>query len=132
MEIKQLIYELFNAKSWEKGTFRNFYFVGDYCGRQLNGCLECELNELEKYDGNRLAAVKAALPELDAKAHAHIQNKFPEDDAGELDLNDLVLLPDGGFRLGYYTGRTPMGETYLYVGFTPDFVILDEITMEGF
>lgn len=132
MEITQLICELFDAKSWEKGTFRNFYFIGEHCGRQLNGCLECELNQLAEYDGGRLTAVKDALTELDARAHAHIQRKFPADNAEELDLNDLVLLPDGGFKLGYYTGRTPMGETYLYVGFEPDFSLKDKIDVTGF
>lgn len=132
METAQFICELFGAQSWEKGTFRNFYFIGEYCARQLNGCLECEFNELARYDANKLTAVKNALAELDARAHAHIQRKFPADNAGELDLNDLVLLPDGSLRLGYYTGRTPMGETYLYVGFEPDFRLKDEIDVTGF
>lgn len=132
MDIAQRIQELFDTKTWEKGTFRNFYFVGDFTSRQLNGCLECEFNELGKYDLNRVKRIKEALPELDAKAHAHIQSKFPKDDAGELELNDLVLLPDASFRLGYYTGRTPLGETYLYVGFDPDFTMQDEIAVEGF
>lgn len=132
MEITQLICELFDVKSWEKGTFRNFYFIGEFCERQLNGCLECEFNELVKYDAKKLAAVKDALAELDARAHAHIQRKFPADNAAELDLNDLVLLPDGSFKLGYYTGRTPMGETFLYVGFEPDFSLKDTIDVTGF
>ena len=132
MDTAQTIQELFDAKSWEQGTFRNFYFIGDYYGSQLNGCLECEFNELGKYDLNRVRRIKEALPELDVKAHAHIQNKFPEDDAQELDLNDLVLFPNGNFKLGYYTGRTPLGETFLYVSFDPDFTMQDEIAVEGF
>lgn len=132
MDITQAIQQVFNVTSWEKGNFRNYYFVGVYDGNTLNGCLECEFNELESYNPEALANIKTALPELDARAHAQIQSKFPEDDAGELDLNDIVLLPNGDFKLGYYTGRTPLGETYLYVSFGPDFTMQDEVAVEGY
>lgn len=132
MDTLEIIKAVFDTELLEQGSFRNYYFNGEYAGRVLNGCLECEFNELDQYNHARLAGIKAALCDLDERAHAHIQEKFPTDDAGELKLDDLILQPNGNFKLGYYTGRTPMGETYLYVSFNPDFIMDDEIIVEGY
>lgn len=126
------IQQIFNTTAWEKGSFRNYYFISTYNNRQLNGCFECEFNELDSYGLEHLKQIYASLPDLDQRAHELIQTKFPEDDAKELDLNDLILLPNGAFKLGYYTGRTPMGETYIYVSFDPNLIVQDEINVEGY
>lgn len=132
MEHLQIVQQALGVKSWEKGTFRNYYFIGQYNGKQLNGCLECEFSELNNYNPAFLTSIMEGLAELDQRAHGQIQEKFPEDDANELELNDLIVMPTGVFKLGYYTGRTPLGETYIYVSFTPDFIMHENVAVEGY
>lgn len=120
------------VKNWEQGNFRYFYFTSPYGERTLNGCINCEFSEITQINPEYLSQIKNSLNQLDMKAHEFLQVKFPDADAGELELSDLVIYPNGSFELGYFTGVTPVGSMYMYTGFESDFSIKPDVRYEAF
>ena len=76
--------------------------------------------EVWAFDQAQLRALLSRLPDLDTAAHTVIQMDAPEEDAGELVLDDMVIYQDGQLALGYDAGPSAAGEVYLYVRFDGD------------
>jgi hypothetical protein len=100
----------------------------------LHGSLELEHeSDLEKLDAEHLAAVMGKLREFHEKAFWYLQSigSDEKDEDGEPPaFSDIIFYPNGGFSLGFDFGETEGGRMFVYVKFTENFEISDDIIYE--
>ena len=122
------IKDALGATSWDESY--GYYFTIDYDGEELQGSLDYTKGVLDNPDLVQIKKIITKLKAQDEKAHKLIQKAYPDEDATELFLSDLILYGDGSFSLGYGAGESPAGQLYLYVRFNSDFTMDEELIHE--
>ncbi|MHC6202644.1 hypothetical protein ACYULU_05550 [Breznakiellaceae bacterium SP9] len=110
-------------------TEYGIYFSKKINGSLLEGSFDGKQEEIPPLFSH-IKRVFADFAQFDEKAHALIQDTYPDEDASELAAGDIILYPNGAFSIGYDTGDSPAGELCIYVKFNADFTMDTELIYE--
>lgn len=127
----QNIRDALKTTSWEDEPY-GLYFAITYQNRELNGSMAGDKAEIADMDTQQLERIVSDLAELDERALELIQRENPDEDAGELELSDIIIYVNGAVSLGYDAGESPAGQLYIYAAFNADFSLQDELIFETY
>lgn len=127
----QNIRDALKTISWEDEPY-GLYFAITYQNRELNGSMAGDKAEIADMDTQQLERVVSDLAELDERALELIQRENPDEDAGELELSDIIIYVNGAVSLGYDASESPAGQLYIYAAFNADFSLQDELIFETY
>ena len=97
----------------------------------LKVCLEMEeSDDIQKYSLEHMQKILSRFSEWDTSGRALIKQEHPEEDENQPELNDLIVKPDGSFKVGFDAGEAEEGQLFLYVCFSSTFEVEMELEYE--
>ena len=97
----------------------------------LKVCLKMEASDdIQEYSLEHIQKILSRFSELDTSGRALIKQEHPEEDENEPELSDLIILPDGSYKIGYTVETEAAGQLFLNVCFSSGFEIGMELEYE--